>query len=138
MARAIALLAVLGSVLALAAPASAAAPNYILVSGRGLAHPVLLSDWQQNLKLVLAVAGAPHTRATLRGRPHLDLAEFWGWRSSPPPASPRQTASHDTFYPAHGSKPAVIVMVVDGTDAPRIAPKLLLEVFAAHGIPTRR
>jgi len=62
----------------LAAPAQAAAPNYILVSGRGLSHPVLLSDWQDNLKLLLAVANAPRapgpTVAGLSTRPRFDAA----------------------------------------------------------------
>src|SRR5205807_650244 len=68
MRRATSLLTVL-AVLALAAPATAAAPNYILVSGPGLARPVLLGDWNENLALLAAVANAPRAKApAVRGR----------------------------------------------------------------------
>src|SRR4051812_47542498 len=60
----------------LATPAQAAAPNYILVSGRGLSHPVLLADWQENMKLLLAVANSPRAQgqvlAGLSTRPRFD------------------------------------------------------------------
>lgn len=65
----------------LAGPAQAAAPNYILVSGRGLSRPVLLANWQENMKLLLAVANSPRAQgqmlAGLSARPRFDLAEFW-------------------------------------------------------------
>jgi hypothetical protein len=134
MARVIAFAAIVGSVLALAAPAGAAAPNYFLVSGPGLKHPVLLGDWRQNLNLMLAVANSQRTSASLRDRPHLDLAEFWGWGNSPVPTSPAEATQHGTFYPAHGGRPAVVAL---SNDQARVAPKLLLRVFAAHHIPTR-
>jgi hypothetical protein len=128
--------------LVLAAPAQAAAPNYILVSGQGLTRPVLLADWSQNAKLLLAVANAPRARedavAGLSLRSRLDLAEFWAWSGRPRPTSPAQASQHGSFYPAHGSKPAVIVLTVQGIKVPRLAPTFVLTVFWQHGIPTRR
>jgi hypothetical protein len=126
--------------LVLTTRAQAAAPNYILVSGRGLAHPVLLADWQQNLKLLLAVADAPRaTRLTagLSTRPRLDLAEFWAWSGRPRPTSPAQASQHGSFYPAHGAKPALVVLTVQGISVPRVAPPFLLATFAGQGIPVR-
>jgi hypothetical protein len=126
----------------LVAPAQAAAPNYILVSGRGLSHPVLLADWQENMKLLLAVANAPRARgqllAGLSSRPRFDLAEFWGWSGRPRPTRPSQASQHGTFYPAHGSKVALIVLTVQGVTVPRRVPSFVLRTLARHDIPTRR
>src|SRR4051812_41289847 len=82
--------------LALAIPARAAAPNYILVNGRGLSHPVLLANWQENMKILLAVANAQRARgqtaAGLIARPRFDLAEFWAWGRRPRPTNPAQAS----------------------------------------------
>jgi hypothetical protein len=129
-------------VLALAGAASAAAPNYILVSGTGLSRPVLLGDWNENLRLLSAVARAPTAKPAvvrgLRRRPHLDLAEFWGWSGRPPPTRPRDASQHGAFYPARRSSPAVVVLMVDGSRAPRLAPAAALRILARHGVPTRQ
>jgi hypothetical protein len=121
--------------------AFAAAPNYILVSGRGLAHPVLLASWRQNLQLLLAVANAPRARmqaaAGLASRPRFDLAEFWAWSGRPQPTNPRAASQHGSFYPARGARPAVILLTVQGVTVPRLAPTFVLTTFAHHGIPTR-
>ncbi len=134
-------MALLGAVLCLAVPAFAAAPNYILVNGRGLSHPVLLADWQQNLEILLAVGNAPRARgraiANLHARARFDLAEYWAWGRRPRPTSPAQASQHGSFYPAHGSKPAVVVLQVRGVVVPRLAPALLLEVLARKGVPTQ-
>jgi hypothetical protein len=142
MRRALTSCAVLGA-LALVPSASAAAPNYILVSGPGLTRPVVLGDWAENGRLLSSVATAPRAKgAAVRGlarRPRFDLAEVWGWSTSlPPPTSPRDAGQHGTFYPAHRSKPAVVVMMVSGSRTPRIAPRAFLTILAQHGVPTRR
>jgi hypothetical protein len=128
--------------LALAGAASAAAPNYILVSGRGLARPIVLGDWNENLQLLSALATAPRAKPpVVRGlsrRPRFDLAEFWAWSGRPQPTRPSDASQHGTFYPAHGSRPAVFAVMVDGTRAPRIAPATALRILARHGVPTRR
>jgi hypothetical protein len=127
--------------LALASAASAAAPNYILVSGRGLARPIVLGDWNENLRLLSALANArrakPRDVRGLSRRPRFDLAEFWAWSGRPRPTRPSDASQHGTFYPAHGSSPAVFAVMVDGTRAPRIAPVAALRILARHRVPTR-
>jgi hypothetical protein len=128
--------------LVLAASAAAAAPNYILVSGPGLARPVLLDSWGENLALLSALAEAPKaSRAVARGlprRPRFHLAEFWGWSEYPRPTHPSQANQHGWFYPAHGRQAAVFRLTVDGSMAPRVAPPAALAILTRHGIPTRR
>ena len=138
-------LGLVGAVLAaaaLATPAQAAAPNYILVSGPGLEQPVLLGDWNENLELLVAIGqGARAKRPVLRGlarRPRYDLAEFWNWNFLPAPTDRRQASQHGWFYPAHGRKPALFKMMVDGTKFPRRASRAALAILARHGIPTHR
>jgi len=128
-------------VLIVASPAQAAAPNYIVVSGSGLARPVLLANWNENLVLLLAVANAPTSGITTRAlanRPRYDLAEFWGWSGRPRPTSARGANQHGQFYPAHGVQPAVVVMTARGVTVPRLAPTSLLKILGRHGVPTRR
>jgi hypothetical protein len=127
--------------LVLAPTAGAAAPNYILVSGPGLARPVLLANWNENLVLLSAVAGAPRAKgAAVRGlarRPRLDLAEFWGWAGRPRPTRPSQANQHGWFYPAHGARRPLIEIMVDGIRVPRLVPAKVLRIFTRHGVPTR-
>jgi hypothetical protein len=133
--------AALAAAFFLASPAVAAAPNYILVNGHGLGNPILLADWNENLLLLSALAGAPHTTRSiaraLAHRPRFDLAEFWGWGERPPPTQPSQANQHGWFYPARRSLPAVFDLMVDGVRAPRIAPRSALTILARHGVPTR-
>jgi hypothetical protein len=126
---------------ALAAPAHASEPNYILVSGPGLQQPVLLDERGENLQLLVAIGKGPRAkRAALRGlarRPHFDLAEFWNWNFLPAPTDPSGATQHGLFYPAHGRKPALFKVMVQGTRVPRIASAQALAILAHHGIPTR-
>jgi hypothetical protein len=135
--RAVLGLSPLAAALALAAPAQAAAPNYILVSGPGLARPVLLADWDENLRLLSALVNAPTVAPRLAKRPRFDLAEFWGWGGRPKPTRPTQASQHGWFYPAHGSRPAVVDIMVGGRQVPRLAPRAVLRIFARHHVPTR-
>jgi hypothetical protein len=134
------LLAALAALTA-AAPAQAAAPNYILVSGPGIRHPILLGDWNENLELLGALVNTPAAKGPavrrLAGRPRFDLAEFWGWRGLPRPTRPSRANQHGWLYPAHASKPAVIVLMVNGTRAPRLLPARVREIFARHHVPLR-
>jgi hypothetical protein len=127
--------------LVLAAPAAAAAPNDILVSGPRIGHPVLLANWDENLRLLLAVANAPRARgaaaAGLAARPRLDLAEFWAWSGRPKPTSAKLASQHGSLYPAQGARPAVIVLTVRGVAVPRLVPPAAGRIFARHGIPLR-
>ncbi len=112
--------------LGLASPAAEAAPNSILVSGPSIAHPRLLGDWNENLRLLLFVADAPRARgahvAGLARRPSLDLAEFWAWGGRPRPTTAR-------------SRP--IRITVDGVTAPRLVPASVRAILARHGVPAR-
>jgi hypothetical protein len=136
-----ALLATLLVALALASPAAAAAPNYILVSGPGLKRPVLMANWDENGALMSALVTAPTvSRTVARGlarRPRLLVSEFWGWGGLPRPTRPRDANQHGWFYPAHRGQPAIINVTVYGAMVPRLAIPRILAIFARHGIPTR-
>jgi hypothetical protein len=140
-ARAAAFVGALVAVLILASPVYAAAPNYILVSGEGIRHPILLGDWNENLALLSALVNAPRARGRavhgLLQRPRFDLAEFWAWGDRPPPTRPSQAHQHGSFYPAHGSKPPVIVLMVNGYKFSRLVPASVLNILARHHVPLR-
>jgi hypothetical protein len=137
--RAPLLVAALAATLALAAPARAAAPRYILVSGPDLARPVLLDNWGENGALLAALVNARRpTGPVVRGlsrRPRLHLALFWGWPETPRPTRPRDANQHGWFYPARRGQPAVVT-VLNGVWGPRIAPPRAVRILARHGIPT--
>jgi len=128
--------------LVLASPVHAAAPNYILVSGPGIKHPILLGDWDENLTLLSALVDAPRARGSavhrLAQRPRFDLAEFWAGGDRPPPTRPSEANQHGWFYPAHRSKPPVIVLMVNGYKFPRLVPSRVLKILARHHVPLRR
>ena len=125
-----------------AAPASAAAPNFILVSGPGIKHPILLDNWDENLRLFGSLVSAPiasgKAARDLGRRPRFDLAEFWGWSAYPRPTRPSEANQHGWLYPADASKPAVIVLMVNGSRAPRLLPQRVRGIFLRHHIPLRR
>jgi hypothetical protein len=141
MTRLVVIVGALAVMLAVASPAKAAAPNYILVSGPGLARPVLLANFRENHALLLSLVGAPKAkRSVVRGlarRPRYDLAEFWGWEGRPRPTRPSEANQHGWFYPARGTQPAVFDVMVDGIRTPRVGPVRALTILARHGVPTR-
>lgn len=126
--------------LVLASSVAASAPRYILVSGPGLARPVLLANWKENHALLAAVSSARRAdRGTVRGldrRRSLRLGLFWGWPERPRPTRPYQANQEGWFYPASGSQPPVVDLRVGGARVPRIAPVRLLRILARHGVPT--
>jgi hypothetical protein len=140
-ARALALIGAVAVALVLASSVEAAAPRYILVSGPGLARPVLLANWVENRTLLLAVAGAPRAKKEtvrrLPGRPRLRLGFFWGWADMPRPTRQGQASQSGWFYPIWRSEAAVLDLMVDGVRVPRIAPIRVLRIFARHGVPIR-
>jgi hypothetical protein len=142
MVRLTALTAALATALVLALPAWSAAPPYIMVSGPRLAKPVLLSDWDENLALLLATDASPRVKKSdlsgLSERPRLDLALFWGWSlDSPPPTKKSVASAHGSFWPAYKGHPAVVRMKTNGEDFPHVASAKVLRIFARHGVPTR-
>jgi hypothetical protein len=141
MPRALALAVAAVAALVLATTAGAAAPRYILVSGPGVSEPVLLGDWSENLELLTALVTAPHAdRATIRGlgaRPRLRLGLFWGWPENPRPTRPDEANQTGWLYPAVGSQPAVIDLLVSGVRAPRVASRAVVRILEGHGVPAR-
>lgn len=122
-----------------AAPARAAAPRFILVTGPGLDRPVLLGDWSENLRLMESLLPARRARGfSPSGRPRYDLALFWGVPARPVPRRPREANQHAWFYPAHDGRPAVIDLMLSGARYPRLATSGALRILARHGVPTRR
>jgi hypothetical protein len=134
-------LAAISSLLLLAGPVRAAAPNYILVSGPGVDRPILLGNWKENLELLSAVVQAPRAKGpdtkSLARRPRLELSEFWGWGGLPRPTRPGQANQHGWFYPAYTGRRAIVELTVDGSDVPRFASAGVLRILARHGVPTR-
>jgi hypothetical protein len=141
MPRALALAVAVLAALVLASTAGAAAPRYILVSGSGVPEPALLRDWSENLELLTALLAARHAdRATIHGlgaRPRLRLGLFWGWPENPRPTSPAQANQTGWLYPAVGSQPAVIDLLVSGVRVPRVVPLAVVRILEGHGVPTR-
>ena len=133
-------LTLVATALATAAPATAAAPNYIMVTGPGLPKPVVLSSWEENLALVSASASgrgvAPSTARALAKRPRFRLWFFWAWGEQPPPTTTAGANQGGYFYPAYGSRRPVIT-ILDGVNVPRFAPGEVIEIFKRHGVPTR-
>jgi hypothetical protein len=126
--------------LVLASTVEGAAPRYILISGQGLARPVLLASWEENGKLLAALVNARRanekTVRRLRERPRLRLGLFWG-SSEKRPTRQNDANQKGWFYPTWRSQPAVIDLLVNGVRVPRIAPVRVLRIFARHGVPTR-
>jgi hypothetical protein len=146
-ARAVVLVAV--AVLALAPAAGAAAPRVIMITGAPLDEPVFLSNHGENLELMAAFQrgaeideGRVVDPKELRARPYLELWLFWGDTTWEPyvregrlaELGPEQANQYGRFYPAFGGRNAIMNLDVPGS---RKATKGLLEILAAHGIPTR-
>jgi hypothetical protein len=133
--------AALAIALVLASSLQAAAPNYILISGQPLKHSIVLGDWDENLALLTALADVPRARGdAVRGLPRrrsFDLAEFWGWSEPHSPTRPGKANQHGRVYPASGSKPPIIVLMVNGYDFPRRVPRPVLQILARHHVPLR-
>lgn len=141
MARTLALVGAAAAALVLVSSVEAAAPRYILVSGPGLARPVLLSNWAENRTLLVALADAPRAKdetvRRLGKRPRLRLGLFWGWPEKPRPTRPSQANQKGWFYPPWRSQAPVVDLLVNGVRVPRIAPARVLRIVARHGVPTR-
>jgi hypothetical protein len=136
--RILAVVAVMLTAAVVAAPARAAAPRYILVSGPGLQRPVLLGNWSENLSFLIGSLPGKRPKPGWRaGRPRYDLALFWGVPAKPVPTDPGKASQHGWFYPAVGSRRAVVKLLISGQDFPRVATRQALRILARHGIPTR-
>lgn len=138
LARIVTLIAVLLGGGIVAAPAQAAAPRYILVSGPGLQRPATLGNWTENLTFVTSLL---HARRPTSGwqdnRLRYDLALFWGVPKKPVPTRSNEANQHGWFYPATGGRRAVVKLRVSGELFPRVATPETLRILARHGVPMR-
>jgi hypothetical protein len=107
---AVALLAVVWS----AAPAQAAAPRLLMVSGAPLATPILLPDWDEIATLTGLLSSGPAAPSDPRGgRTSLRLAMLWDagiWESYVRDGRlgslrPEQANQFGRFYPAVAGAP---------------------------------
>ena len=141
-ARSVACLVIVLAALVLTAPASAAYPRYVIVSGPRLPQPILLSQWSETITLMEETSWAPRAgskaRRSLRTRIRYDLALFWEWSpEEAPPTRPRDAQQHGWFYPATARRRAIVDLRVNGIRIPRFAPEAVLRIFVRHHIPTR-
>jgi hypothetical protein len=121
-----------------ASTAAAAAPRYIMITGKGIAKPILLADWRENMALETALVLAPKATqpSGLSVRSRLTLWLFWGWDERRP-QWPGQANQRGWLYPATNSRPALIALRVDGRSALRVVTARLLRILERHAVPTR-
>lgn len=129
-------------------PVYAAAPRLLMLYGKPLPKPIILDDWQENLKLMLAVTEAsPISAEELKDRPYLKMAFFWGleWdryvKEGKPldKLCPEDGNQHGRFYPAVGEAEAVFAF--DNIPGPgplrRRVKAAGLKILERHGIKVR-
>jgi hypothetical protein len=98
-----------------AARSSFAAPGVIVFSGGPVKSPIVLSDWAENQRLMLAAIPAAIPDSDLARRPKIDIAMYWGGEWSHYAASVDSLAllrrirvpQPGAYYPASGGRPAV-------------------------------
>jgi hypothetical protein len=125
--------------------ARAAAPRIVIVSGKPLAHRVVIANWSAIFAVVERVDNArvaPVGR--LAGRPRLKVSMFWGPRwvaymrqgKRASGLRPRQADQFGTFYPAWRGRAALIDLPWAGR-WPRIVPAKALATLERFGVPIR-
>lgn len=123
------------------APAGAAAPRAIAVHGPLLPAPVYLTDWEENLRLLLSVPRDVHLPwSRVDRRPYLRLTLYWGegWQDEVREGRPDAAGQQGRFYPAVGDRPAaVIIFGREGDPVLRPVAPEGLAILAAHGVPVR-
>jgi hypothetical protein len=135
-------------------PAAYAAPWAIIAHGRLLPQRVVIADWYENHRLMLAspAPGTSTASSALSGRPSVDLALFWGpeWahlEKTPAAAVDlrvEQANQRGRLYLATGEAPAILVLyggsMIEALSGPlmaRIVAPDGLKMLEAHGIPVR-
>lgn len=142
--RLLVFLAALGVAATLAAPASAAFPRLLMVSGKSLDEPVLISDWVEVAKLYhsLVFDGEAVDRSRLDGRPSLRISLFWDNTLWEPyvrdnrldELRPEQANQFGRFYPAAGGRLPLVDLPGVG-EWPKIVRGEALEILDRHGVP---
>ncbi len=133
--------------LAGAGSVEAAAPRVIMISSPSLTQPVVMTDWWENLDLMLGFGeeAANVTPDELAARPSFHLALFWGQSWVDDAGKPRlglrpeQANQQAWFYPAVGDAEAIVRFEYIPGPGPlirRVEPKGL-EMLARHGVPIR-
>jgi hypothetical protein len=144
--RGLRLASILAAALVLAPAAQAAGPRFIMISGLELKRPVVLADWNENMRIMSEAATARVIPAAqLKLRPRYQVGEFWGpmWLDylsnggTPDELKPSQANQFGEFYPARAGKPAAIRITVSGRYTARRAGPVLLATLKAHGVRTR-
>lgn len=129
------------------APASArenfAAPEIVIFYDERSSVRVSVAGWEQNHQWLLqAVPLRPDQRplySELAQRSSIKLAAFWGtqWRAYTRPDSirvlaPQRANQHGTFYPAVGTRPALVDI-----GALRVLTDSGVALLRVHGVPVR-
>ena len=133
--------------------ATVAAPRIIMFYGPPLTHRIYLTDWDENVRLMVALKEPAGEKIVDRDRPHINVALFWNdlaWRRFPGDSAALngdstalnrlkpENGQGARFLPAHGGLPAVFDYYSAGSQPGlrRIAP-WGLAILSVHGIPTR-
>ena len=129
-----------------AGSAHAAAPRIIIFSGKPLAQPVVISDWQAIFRVfeqLVPARARVAPRAELAGRPRLKVSMFWGPRwidylhegKRASALRPGQADQSGSFYPAWRGRGALIDLSGAG-QSPRVVPPEALAILKRCGVPT--
>jgi hypothetical protein len=131
--------------LGLVAPAQAAAPRLIMVSGEPLTGPILISDAEQVFELYQSFfQGQPVERGALEGRRSLRLGLFWDNALWEPyvregrldELTPERANTVGWFYPAADDRPALVDVPGYGS-WPKVANERTLGILEGSGVPVR-
>lgn len=127
-------------------PAALAAPGVIVFSGGPLHTAVVLSNWAENQRLMMAVTtpiAVPDT--VLARRPRVDIAMFWGEGWSRYASSPESLAilrrtresQPGAYYPSWHRQPAVWVFGAIGAmrSSQRRVSRDGIAILRAHALP---
>jgi hypothetical protein len=123
-----------------------AAPGRIVFSGGMLSRRIVLDNWNENLRVMLAASEIRVIpQDSLRERPRINVAMYWGlsWQiprdagDSTPSLSDGQRAQPGTFYPTFHGRDALWVFGPNGLmrSSTRVLQRDGLDVLATHGIP---
>lgn len=125
----------------MAAPAEAAAPVIVMVSGEPLDEPVVFAGFEETVPFAEAIFEGGSIEAVVKGRPSLELALFWNDRQWEPylrrldELRPEQANQFGRFYPAFGGEPAAVEVEPPAEGPwPRRASDELLALFRARGV----
>jgi len=125
---------------------SKAAPGIIIVTGKPLTSRVILSDWNENHRLMMGLGRlVSMPEDSLRIRPSLNLAMYWGTRTySPglrdtvPVAFSPFGSQRGTFYPATPGREPLwwFGPPLGARESMRIVGPEALAILRRRGIPT--